>query len=206
MSTIPSNVASNQAQAAIPPEVRGLNWGAFLLNWIWGIGNNVLIALLCLVPCVGFVMPFVLLFKGNEWAWRSKRWDSVEHFKRVQRIWAIVGVAVCAAAIVFAAVIMIVVMTVMKSTDVYQGAFTMAKADKQAIQVLGEPIEDGFFVSGSIDVSDGSGSAAFSFPVKGPLGSGKVYVKATKDMGKWNFEGVMLEVKSPVERSISLSP
>ncbi|MGH6676795.1 MAG: hypothetical protein ACRECE_11325, partial [Xanthobacteraceae bacterium] len=45
---------------AIPPEIDRWNWGAFLLNWIWGIGNNTFIALLTLVPFVGFVMPFVL--------------------------------------------------------------------------------------------------------------------------------------------------
>ena len=36
-----------------------------------------------------FVMPFVLGAKGSRWAWRNGRWDSVEHFKRVQRLWAI---------------------------------------------------------------------------------------------------------------------
>ena len=69
----------------IPPEIDRWNWGAFLLNWIWGVGNNTFIALLTLVPIVGFVMLFVLGAKGSRWAWRNGRWDSVEHFKRVQR-------------------------------------------------------------------------------------------------------------------------
>ena len=30
----------------IPPEIDRWNWGAFLLNWIWGVGNNTFIALL----------------------------------------------------------------------------------------------------------------------------------------------------------------
>jgi hypothetical protein len=75
----------------IPPEIDRWNWGAFLLNWIWGVGNNTFIALLTLVPIVGFVMLFVLGAKGSRWAWRNGRWDSVEHFKRVQRLWAIWG-------------------------------------------------------------------------------------------------------------------
>ena len=70
----------------IPPEIDRWNWGAFLLNWIWGVGNNTFIALLTLVPVVGFVMLFVLGAKGSRWAWRNGRWDSVEHFKRVQRL------------------------------------------------------------------------------------------------------------------------
>jgi hypothetical protein len=71
------------APQPIPPEIDRWNWGAFLLNWIWGIGNGTPIALLALVPLVGFVMLFVLGAKGSRWAWRNKRWDSVEHFKRV---------------------------------------------------------------------------------------------------------------------------
>jgi hypothetical protein len=71
----------------IPAEIDRWNWGAFLLNWIWGVGNNTFIALLMFVPFVGLVMPFVLGAKGSRWAWRNGRWDSVEHFKRVQRLW-----------------------------------------------------------------------------------------------------------------------
>jgi len=26
--------------AEVPDEIDRWNWGAFLLNWIWGIGNN----------------------------------------------------------------------------------------------------------------------------------------------------------------------
>ena len=80
--------------AAIPPEIKGWNWGAFLLNWIWGIGNQTFIALLCLIPLVNVVMIFVLGAKGNAWAWQNKKWESVEHFKRVQRTWTIVGLVI----------------------------------------------------------------------------------------------------------------
>lgn len=79
----------------IPAEIDRWNWGAFLLNWIWGVGNNSFIALLTLVPVVGMlIMPFVLGAKGSAWAWRNGRWDSVEHFRRVQRQWAFWGVIV----------------------------------------------------------------------------------------------------------------
>lgn len=75
----------------LPDELRGWNWGAFFFTWIWGIGNRTRIALLSLVPYVGFVMPFVLGFKGNEWAWKNKKWNSVAQFKQVQKNWAIAG-------------------------------------------------------------------------------------------------------------------
>lgn len=80
------------SQPELPNELRGWNWGAFFFTWIWGIGNNVLIALLALVPGIHLIMMIVLGVKGNEWAWQNKRWDSVDHFKRVQHRWAVVGV------------------------------------------------------------------------------------------------------------------
>lgn len=74
----------------IPPDgVKGWSWGAFLLNWIWALFNKTWIGLLCLVPYIGFIFSFYLGFKGRELAWRNKRWDSVEHFNRVQRKWSI---------------------------------------------------------------------------------------------------------------------
>jgi serine/threonine-protein kinase len=36
-------------------------------------------------------MAIILGVKGNEWAWKSRRWKSVKAFKRHQRLWAIAG-------------------------------------------------------------------------------------------------------------------
>ena len=89
-----------EAGTAVPAEVKKWNWGAFLLTWIWGIGNQVWIALIALIPIVGIVMMFVLGAKGNEWAWEKRRWDSVESFHSTQRKWAIAGLIVYGAVIV----------------------------------------------------------------------------------------------------------
>jgi hypothetical protein len=99
---------SGQGQgAAVPAEIQGLNWGAFLLNWIWGIFNGTMLALLCLIPFLNLIMAIVLLVKGNEWAWQNKRWDSVEHFKSVQRKWAIWGVGLLVAGILLSCVFIV---------------------------------------------------------------------------------------------------
>ncbi|EEG77446.1 hypothetical protein [Dethiobacter alkaliphilus] len=76
---------------AVPQEIRGWNWGAFWLNWIWGIANKTYIALLALIPGVNIIMMFVLGFKGNEWAWKNRDWSNKEEFKDTQQIWAIWG-------------------------------------------------------------------------------------------------------------------
>jgi heme/copper-type cytochrome/quinol oxidase subunit 2 len=75
----------------LPENGRGLCWGAFFLTFIWGIFNRVWISLLIFIPIVNIVMSFVLLFKGREWAWEKGKWQSVEHFNKVQRYWSIAG-------------------------------------------------------------------------------------------------------------------
>jgi hypothetical protein len=75
----------------LPEGVKGWSWGAFLLNWIWSIGNNTYIGLLSLLPYVGFVFTIWLGVKGRELAWQNKRWNSVEHFNEVQRKWSMWG-------------------------------------------------------------------------------------------------------------------
>lgn len=77
--------------SVVPPEIKGWNWGAFLLNWIWGIGNSTYIALLMFVPLVNIFMFFILGAKGNEWAWRNRTWRDVEHFKQTQKKWRNAG-------------------------------------------------------------------------------------------------------------------
>ena len=76
------------------------NWGAFLLPVWWGIGNRVYQAFACFIPIVGIFMSFYLGKHGNELAWKNKYWEDEEHFRRVQRNWAIAGFA--AAAIIIA--------------------------------------------------------------------------------------------------------
>jgi ribose/xylose/arabinose/galactoside ABC-type transport system permease subunit len=71
----------------MPSEIKEWNWGAFTFGWLWGVCNGVLVSLLCLIPFVSLVMVFVLGAKGNEWAWQSKRWESIEHFRKTQRTW-----------------------------------------------------------------------------------------------------------------------
>ncbi len=99
------NTSGMGKEAVIPEGIKGWSWGAFFFNWLWAVFNKTWIGLLCFIPYVGFVMSFVLGAKGREWAWRNKRWDSVEHFNAVQRrwsLWALVFLVVAVVGIVAA--------------------------------------------------------------------------------------------------------
>jgi len=89
-----SGCGISNASAKVPDEILGWNWGAFLLPWFWLFPNRVWIGLLSWVPNVGWLMGIALGTKGNEWAWKSRRWRSIEHFKEDQKGWAIAGMLV----------------------------------------------------------------------------------------------------------------
>jgi hypothetical protein len=147
------------------------NWGAFFLNWIWGIGNNTFIALLMFVPIVNMVMPFVLGVKGSAWAWHNKRWESVDHFRRVQRLWAIWGVVAIIALIGFGVGVWFSVTAVLKHSEAYQMAVAQLQANSEAINALGTPITTGT-PTGKFETSGPMGTADLQFSVEGPKARG----------------------------------
>lgn len=82
----------------VPAEIPGWNWGAFLLPGFWCLTNHVWIGLIAWVDITlvtgglpSVTVAFILGAKGNEWAWKSRRWKSVAAFKSHQRAWAIGG-------------------------------------------------------------------------------------------------------------------
>lgn len=70
-----------------PQEIKGWNWGAFMYNITWGIGNKTYLPLLCLIPVFNLVWVFVCGFKGNEWAWQKGDYKDTESFLKVQKTW-----------------------------------------------------------------------------------------------------------------------
>ncbi|MFH1381808.1 MAG: hypothetical protein ABIH70_02840 [Chloroflexota bacterium] len=121
------NTSGQGSSTAVPKEIRGWNWGAFLLGWIWAGGNKLwgwlifglVTAGMAFIPSpnntapwiaslVQFIISVVLGIKGSEWAWQRKRWDNIEHFKRTQRLWKWWGVGVAVLEFVVSIVIGII--------------------------------------------------------------------------------------------------
>lgn len=193
------NTSGEGKSAVVPAEIDRWNWGAFLLNWIWGIGNDTYVALLMFVPIVNVVMIFVLGAKGSAWAWRNRRWRDVEHFKSVQRKWAIWGVVVWVAVIGFYVAIFLPLVWFLTHAQPYAMAIERLTQNPAAIRELGTPISPGF-PWGRISISGDSGHATLSFAATGPKGSGTVYVDATKDFGVWRLMRLQLAVEGRVDR------
>ena len=171
----------------IPPELDRWNWGAFLLHWVWGAGNGTPIALLTWVPVLGIlVMPFVLGAKGSAWAWRNARWDGVEHFRRVQRRWAIWGVIVWIGIGGLAAAIGVTIVYGPANSDPYPLVLKRLDESQLTATVLGRPISivrssnsyTGFFFSAW---------AEYDLTATGPKGRGRVAAKLRGDLHGWRI-------------------
>lgn len=82
----------NVAEDNFPTELKRFNWGAFLLNWIWGIMHGKYITLVyfpaCIIPVIGPLAVSIWFgLVGNKWAWETKNWANIEEFNCSQRNW-----------------------------------------------------------------------------------------------------------------------
>ena len=88
--------SSGTRNSEIPHEIKKWNWAAFLMPAVWGLFSGVpytvvLFGTAFLPPMVQFaIMAVVSVYlgaKGNEHAWRGKKWRSTEHFLAFQKQW-----------------------------------------------------------------------------------------------------------------------
>ncbi len=105
------------------------------------------------------------------------------------RNWTWVVPAGCLTGVVgvagFIALIVSLVFGLLRSSTPYRQALARAQSDPVVISQLGRPISGGFFVSGSVQLSGGSGQARLAIPLEGPKGSGTLYVEARQSSGTW---------------------
>ena len=115
----------------------------------------------------------------------------------------------CLSMLAVGAVVIVLIVTLvfgaLKSSDVYKQALTKATANPTVISELGEPIEAGWMVSGSISVTGSSGEADISIPISGPRKSATIYAVGQKSAGQWKFARLEVEVPNRPPRINLLS-
>ncbi|APU70570.1 hypothetical protein LCR01_10080 [Companilactobacillus crustorum] len=99
----------------VPKEIKGWNWGAFIYNIFWGIGNKTYLPLLCLIPIFNIFWIFVVGFKGNTWAWQKGNYKDIETFKAVQATWNRAGLVQFIVSIVILVLYSFFIMTFISS-------------------------------------------------------------------------------------------
>lgn len=88
----------------------------------------------------------------------------------------IVGSLAILGGLLFAAVFG--VFSLLKSSAPYQHAVSAAIANPQVQSALGNPITDGWLMSGNICTTNDSGTASLAIPISGPKGEATIRVLA----------------------------
>jgi len=100
----------------------------------------------------------------------------------------------------FMALVFWFVFSVMKSSDVYAQGVERARAAPAVAEALGTPIEEGWFMSGQINVAGPSGHADIAVPLSGPRAKGTLYIVADKSAGEWHFRTLQVAVDGAGKR------
>jgi len=173
----------------IPSHLNKWNWGAFVLNWLWGIGNNTYSAFKVFIPFYGFYYIFKLGFNGSEYAWQNGKWENEAHFVKVQRNWSIASACYV---LLFSLIIIPVIYfagSVFKDSDAYKMTLVQLENSPQFMNKVGMPNETSF-VSGQMTTVGHEGSSNMSFTITGAKGQVDVFVDAERRMGVWKLECV----------------
>ncbi len=88
----------------------------------------------------------------------------------------------------------------MKSSEPYQYAVSVASHDSRVTTRLGTPVSPRWYVTGNIKLNNDSGNADLAIPLEGPQGRGTVYVTARKSAGSWSYERVEVEMEGAPDR------
>jgi Cytochrome oxidase complex assembly protein 1 len=127
---------------------------------------------------------------GRNWKW----------FVPVVCLSVVVTIGAVVAAFIF------LVFGAIKSSDVYQQALAKTRSNPAVVRELGEPIETGLSVSGSINVRNDSGNAEIRIPVNGSKKSGAIHAVAVKNQGQWDFSALEVEIEGESKRINLLAP
>ena len=123
---------------------------------------------------------------GMELPPRSSWWS--RNWKWALPVGCVLPIALCGGGFVaFFLLILSAVSSGVKSSDAYEEAMTRARSNAEVRAQLGEPIETGFWITGSISVSGPSGDIDVAIPISGPKGSGTLYIVGRKTAGQWQY-------------------
>ena len=132
-------------------------------------------------------MVIALGLKGNEWAWKHRKWESIEHFKKVQREWAKASFIVVTVLFLFAFIMVFSIESIFKDSEPYKESFRKVIESPEVSSLLGSPIESGL-ISGSMQTSGPEGLANLAYSVEGPKGGASVAVRAYMELNSWVIE------------------
>lgn len=119
-------------------------------------------------------------------SWFSRNW-----------VWAIPGCGCVGVILLFvfgAGAAFFGIKNFVKNATPYEYAVEQAINNPEVLQLLGDPVETDGVMSGNVSIQNESGSANFTVPLKGSLGTGTLVVVAERFDGEWVYEDLVVIV------------
>lgn len=95
----------------------------------------------------------------------------------------------------FVTLLMTVITTSFRSSDVYKQAMAQAAANERVHALIGDPIKADWLISGELKVSNDTGNANLSIPISGSRGRGTIRAVASKSGGVWRFSCLQVVIE-----------
>lgn len=126
-----------------------------------------------------------LIADGSETGWPASP-PSPRHHPATVVTLVLIGAAV------FGLLLTTFVVSTLRSSAPYAMGLHALRSDAAVIELLGEPIEPGWWVWGSLKRSGRGGWSDLHFPISGPDRAGRAAVSATSVEGRWQLNHVSL--------------
>jgi hypothetical protein len=94
----------------------------------------------------------------------------------------------------FGALIVYLIFGFVKSAETYKHAVLKAEIHSAVVEALGQPIEEGLFVTGNINISGSSGESDLAIPISDAKGKTTMYAvgyKVSRQMDLLNAGGII---------------
>lgn len=82
----------------------------------------------------------------------------------------------------------------MQGSEPYKRAVAEAQNNAEVQELLGEPVEAGFLVTGSINMNNDGGDCDIQIPISGPKSSGTLRVRGTRNGGTWEYQEISANI------------
>lgn len=83
-----------------------------------------------------------------------------------------------------------------RSSDANQETLKRAQSSPALIQQIGEPVQMGWLVMGSVSRQNEKGNADMSIPVTGPKGSARIHTVGVRDANGWRYTKMLATLEN----------
>jgi hypothetical protein len=177
-------------------------------GWALLFAGTLLLALFPAASWFPFLLPFslvlvlstlgyVLAFAGSSILKRVRRnkqslvteepvHETYSQIKRRRKLMLILSMTLLGA--LFVILLLVFIERGVRSSTVCRMSIAKARASSEVTEILGKPIQEGWFISGHLTQSyDGSGYARLLIPLSGPKEKGVLKVDAQRMGGNWRL-------------------